>query len=120
MRLALLSFFLMIVAAPAKAEEPPTWKEIKQLELAYQTLNVIDAVQTIDCLDRNVCRELNPLLGRNPSAEKVIAFKAGGGIIHFLITRAIYERDPYLAKRFQVLSLVVQGGVVAANLRFAF
>lgn len=113
-------FVLMsLFATPAKADEP-TWKEIKRLEIVYQTLNAVDAIQTIDCLNRNVCVEANPLLGRNPSTEKIIGVKLAGGILHYFVIKKIYEQDPQAARIAQYLSIGLQGSVVAANLRFTF
>lgn len=104
----------ILIATPAHAD---AWEK---REIAYQVLNVIDMAQTLDCLDRNICHETNPLLGRNPSAQKLIAVKAVGGALHYAIARALRDRDPDAAKWFQIISIAVQGGVVAANARFTF
>lgn len=110
-------YALALVASPALAD---TRKDAEHWELAFQALNVVDAVQTIDCLNRDACHEINPLIGRDPSTEKVVAVKVGAGAIHYLLFRLIADRDPKAAKLFSQVSVVVQGGVVAANLRFAF
>lgn len=106
--------------ATAYAQRDPSWEEIKRLEIVFQTLNAVDAIQTIDCLNRNVCTEMNPILGKNPSTEKIIGLKVAGGVFHYLITKEIYKRDPNAARIFQYVSIGLQGSVVAANLRFAF
>jgi hypothetical protein len=115
----LFTFIFLVIATPSKAAEP-TWKEIKKLELVFQSLNAIDAVQTIDCLNREICYEANPLLGKYPSTEEVIKFKVANGIIHYIITKEIYKRDPKAARTFQYISIGIQGSVVTANMRFAF
>jgi hypothetical protein len=115
----LFTFMLLMIATPSKAAEP-TWEEMKKLELVFQSLNAIDAVQTIDCLNRQICYELNPLMGKHPSTEKVIGFKVANGIIHYILTKEIYKRNPKSARTFQYISIGIQGSVVAANMRFAF
>lgn len=101
---------LALVATPAHANG------FKDREIAFQALNAIDAAQTCIGVAKGL-REVNPLFGKHPSCEKVIGIKVAAGIIHYLIADSMNERD---AKTFQIVSLVVQGGVVAANLRFAF
>lgn len=109
----------MFFSATAYAKEP-TWEETKKLEMVYLGLSVIDAVQTIDCLNRNVCYEMNPLYGRNPSTEKIIGIKVVGGVLHYLLVRELFKHDPKLTRGVQYVSIGIQGGVVAANMRFIF
>ena len=86
-------------------------------EVLFNVLNVVDAIQTIDCLDRKVCYEANPIYGKHPSMERIIGTKVATGIIHYLIE----DRMPSKTRKvFQVTSIVVQGGVVAFNARLAF
>lgn len=94
-------------------------QKAKTLEIAFQALNVVDAVQTVSCLRRNQCSELNPLLGRNPSAAKVIGFKAAGGLAHYLLTRELVKQNRYW-KEWQIGSLVLQAGAVAWNMQRVF
>ena len=51
---------------------------------------------------------------------KLVAVKVGTGVIHYLIARRLYERNPRAAHLFETISIGIQGGIVAANLRFAF
>lgn len=106
-------FALALIATPAHADS------FTNREIAYQVLNAVDAAETIDCLHRDVCHEANPLLGRNPSPAKLIAVKAGTGAVHYVVARFLRDRDPEAATLFQFLTIAIQGGVVAANLRFA-
>ena len=115
----LFTFMFLVTATPSKAAEP-TWKEIKKLELVYQSLNAIDTIQTIDCLNREKCYEANPFLGKYPSTEKVIGFKIANGVIHYFLTKEIYRRNPKAARTFQYISIGIQGSVVAANMRITF
>lgn len=95
-------------------------RDATRWEIVYLVLNVIDAAQTIDCLKRNVCQEANPLFGKNPSAGKLIGVKAAGGVVHWLLFSHFRKTNPQFARRFAQLSVVIQGGVVAANARFTF
>ena len=110
-RLALL---LALIPTPALADG------FTNREIAFQVLNAADAAQTCDFLRRGTAHELNPLYGKHPSCAKVVAFKAIGGGIHYALVSKINETDPELAKWVQIITIAVQGGVVAANLRFAF
>ena len=89
-------------------------------EIAYQVLNVVDAVQTISCLERGVCHEMNPLLGRNPSSGRVLAFKAASGGVHYLVTRLLEAEAPGAVNGWQITTIAIQGGVVAWNMQFIF
>jgi len=106
-------FALALIATPAHADG------FTNREIAYQVLNAVDTAETIDCLNQDVCHEANPLLGRNPSPGKLIAVKAGTGVAHYAVARFLRYRDPEAARLFQFLTIAIQGGVVAANLRFA-
>lgn len=88
--------------------------------MVFLTLSAIDAIQTIDCLNRNVCYEANPIYGRRPSTEKIIGIKVIGGVLHYLLIQELYKRDPKLTRTVQYISIGIQGSVVAANLRFSF
>ena len=103
-----------LFATPARADE------LTRYEVAFQVLNAADAVQTCDFLARGRAYELNPILGRHPSCATVIGFKIAAGGVHYLLVREIAKTDPKLAKIVQIVTIAVQGGVVAANLRFAF
>ncbi|MEK7601973.1 MAG: hypothetical protein AAB472_00575 [Patescibacteria group bacterium] len=98
----------------------PSWKEIKRLEIIYQVLNAIDAVQTVHCLSMSTCHEANPLLGRHPSTFKLIAIKAGGGALHYLAMRRTFKQNPRTARLAEYISIGFQGAVVGANMRIFF
>lgn len=120
MKLFLSSIAVILLAtAPAQAAEPE-WNEIKRLEILYQSLSVIDAAQTIHCLNQSTCYERNPLYGRNPSPELLIGAKLTTGTAHFFATRWMFKQNPRAARIFQHLSIGLQGAVVGANMRFVF
>ena len=109
-RAALLAAAL--IATPAHADG------FTDREIAYQALNAIDAVQTCRALHTGRGVELNPILGRRPSCGAVVGYKAAGGVVHYVLVKALNDQDPHAAKVLQIFSIVFQGGVVAANLRF--
>jgi hypothetical protein len=89
-------------------------------EASYLVLSAIDAAQTIDCLDRNVCSEANPIFGKHPRAETLIAVKAGLGLVHFFAFKRALDKSPKSALRLAQVSCVVQGTVVGLNARMIF
>jgi len=89
-------------------------------EIAYLALSAIDAGQTIHCLRRDICEEVNPLFGKRPSTKAIILTKIGGGIAHFALFSYINERNPKLALRAAQISVVGQGGAVLLNARIMF
>lgn len=95
-------------------------KDATRWEIAFQVLNAVDTIQTIDCLHREVCTEGNPLFGKNPSAGKMIAVKSVVGVVHWLLFAKLRKDNPYQARTAARISVVLQGSVVAANARFAF
>lgn len=96
-------------------------RAVVRREVAYQLLNAIDAAQTIHFVSKGDYRELNPLLGHKPSAERVMITKISAGVLHWVITDALERRaSPETVRQWQVWSIVIQGGVVAANMRAVF
>lgn len=97
-----------------------TWNKVKPFELVYQGLNAIDAIETIACSSRTVCREVNPMLGRKPSVGKVIIVKGLAGVSHYFAARWLAEKEPKWVLPFEYLSIVVQGSVVMLNIEHCF
>lgn len=95
-------------------------RRIVQRELVYQAFNVIDAVQTIGCVQRTDCREMNPILGERPSVRRIVGFKLATGAGHYLVTHLLRQHAPRSVGSWQVSTMVVQGGAVAWNLRYSF
>jgi hypothetical protein len=89
-------------------------------EMAFLALSAVDAVQTIECLNRNACEEVNPLFGKRPSTKTIILTKVGGGLSHFALFSYINERSPKTALRAAQVSFALQGTVVLLNARVAF
>lgn len=107
---------MVALAALALAAQP-----LPNEEYVFQALNAVDALQTVYCMKEvEGCREINPLLGKHPSAGAIIAFKIANGALHLAVTRALQKHHPEWVKPWQILSISVQGGVVAANFRVVF
>lgn len=114
--------------APARAATPvlvrgrslPRWQEIRRYEIAYQSLNLIDAAQTIAALRSGKAQEANPLLGDNPSTITIIGYKAAWGGVHYMVTRWLMREHPEYARLYQFASIAVQGGTVTWNMTRVF
>jgi len=106
-----------LIATPAYADG------FANREIAWQVLNAADAAQTCHIVSRGGS-EANPLaraiIGRTPSCGTTVGFKLASGVLHYVIADHLRDRDPKAAKVFQIVTLVVQGGVAAANMRFVF
>ena len=116
-----LALPLALITTPAHAEVNAFTKR----EIAYQVLGAVDAAQTCTFIRTGRAVEANPIAvavfgSDQPSCGQVIAFKLVGGALHWVIASEINKRDPEAAKWFQIATIAVQGGVVAANLRFVF
>ena len=90
-----------------------------RLEAAYQVLNITDLAETVYCLDRHRCQEANPIFGHHASNGTIIAGKAIGGMIHFA-TYSLIKDNPKTTRLFEIISIAVQGGVVAWNATICF
>lgn len=103
-----------------RSPRTPSWNEIRSYEIAYQALNLVDAVQTAVALRSGRVREANPLLGDNPSTITVIGYKAAVGGVHYAMTRWIMREHPRFARLFQYASIAYQGSAVTWNLTQIF
>lgn len=104
------AIILLITTSSAYADE---WTSTDtKREVAYQSLAVVDWLQT-----RNIARnpdywEQNVLLGNHPSVARVNQYFALTGIAHYFISEALPEK--YRAP-FQYISIGVEIGAVAHN-----
>lgn len=115
MRGALLA--LVLVATPAKACD---LRHLPWEAYAADVAIVGDVATTMDCLHRNVCHEGNPLYGtKHPTDRTLLAVGAGRIAVTTGIACFLEDRDPAAARLFSRISLGINGGIFAANLRFA-
>jgi hypothetical protein len=124
---------MLCISAPALAEDvgqlsarsyridqAETQKAAMRWEIGYQLLSAVDLVQTISwCAHHNPC-EGNPVLGKHPSPEKLIALKLVGGAAHFMLLERLSKRNPKAALRVAQVSFGLQGAVVGLNFKTIF
>ena len=89
-------------------------------EMGYLALGAIDTAQTINCLHRDICVEGNPILGKRPSALKLIGARMGLSLLHFAAFTNVNAKNPKGALRIAQVSCALQGTVVGLNARFTF
>ena len=110
----LLVYWLVVVGSSiniAKADELTPQQEKKMFW--FQTLTVMDALQTIKIASTPGLIEGSPIMGANPSVGTVVAFFTVRNIIH----HQVVERVPQKYKDwFIAIPLVGQGIAVAWNL----
>lgn len=103
---------------------PDQRKAFRNREIAYHVLGAMDAATTCHAISSGQAVEGNPaaaaLIGRRPSCGKVIAFKLAGSVVHHFIATKFFDQSVEKARQFQIVSLVIQGAVVGANMRFVF
>lgn len=112
------------LAALALAATPAYADGFTNREIAYQALNIVDAAETCRFVSTGRAVEGNPvivgLFGKRPNCGELVAFKIGFGALHWFVADRFNKHDPKAAKVFQIVSIGIQGGVVAANMRFVF
>ena len=106
--------------ATYRLKRPIEWRDVRKLEAAFQVLNIVDTLQTISCLQRRVCHEANPILGKRPGTMKLIGYKLASGALHAGITDLLIKHDQAMVKPWLYATVVVQGGVVGFNMRTMF
>ncbi len=110
----LLVYWLVVVGSSiniAKADELTPQQEKKMFW--FQTLTVMDALQTIKIASTPGLIEGSPIMGANPSVGTVVAFFTVRNIIH----HQVVERVPQKYKDWFIdIPLVGQGIAVAWNL----
>ena len=111
---SLIVYWILILGATfnqARADELTPQQEKKMFW--FQTLTVMDALQTIKIASTPGLIEGSPIMGANPSVGTVIAFFTVRNIIH----HQVVERVPQKYKDWFIdIPLVGQGFAVAWNL----
>ena len=110
----LLIYWIVIVGSSfniAKAEELTPQQEKKMFW--FQTLTVMDALQTIKIASTPGLIEGSPIMGANPSVGTVVAFFTVRNIIHHQVVKRVPQK---YKDWFIDIPLVGQGIAVAWNL----
>jgi hypothetical protein len=111
-----------LLATPATARTlEQRIHDLPTSEWVYQGIGVADFASTEICLRRDTCRESNPLFGHHPkTAVLFVGNVVVGGIAHAAVTSALQDHAPGLVKPWEIITIGLHGGLVVANLRFAF
>jgi hypothetical protein len=117
MKRALILAPLLAFATPAHAD---TLSAANHWEAAYVALNIIDTIQTMDCIHRDLCEEANPIMGKHPSDAKLIIGKVLLVGIQFAIFERAKAHNPKSALRVAQIGVGMTGATVALNARFTF
>ena len=91
-------------------------RDLPKEEYVFQALHAADMAQTmysINHLDNFV--EVNPILGRNPSNEKIAVFFVGTGLLHAATTLYLMDHYPQYVKRWEHISIGVKGAAIVWN-----
>lgn len=108
--LLLLAMAVNLACSAARAEAfgADDWRR----ELAFAAVTWIDWQQTHDIANHQGMYELNPLLGRHPSAGRIDRYFAAGLLTHLAVSAVL--PSPYRAG-FQRASITIECAVVARN-----
>ena len=125
---ALAAASTVALAAPAAAAEPNyrietpedrTRRAAMRWETAFVVLAAADLAITVQCLEANECREVNPLAKKHSPAQ-MIAIKSALTLGHYIFVKRLAKDHPKAALRFAQVSVAWQGTVVGLNIRTRF
>ncbi len=108
MRTAALALLLLSGSACAEPFTVDDWKR----EAAFAALTVMDWQQTHDIARHPGMFELNPLLGRHPSAGRIDRYFAASLLAHVALARIL---APQYRVTFQRATIVAEAVVVGRN-----
>jgi hypothetical protein len=93
-----LLIFLFLLIAPANAfdlkkyyQEPLTEKDKKGI-IAFNILQTIDMLQTLEIANNDAYHEKNPILGKHPSEFQVVTYFIARGFAHYEVTKMIPQK----------------------------
>ena len=86
-------------------------------ELSYQSLHLIDTLQTLDIRRHPWGMETNPVLGRQPSDGAIIAYMAGEAVLHLIVSDQLARHDApaWMRAAWHVTSVSMAGNTVRNN-----
>lgn len=105
--------------SPREARERDNWNDVKPALIAWQAIQVLDMITTIQCGSSPHCYESNApgLYGRKPKAERVIPIKLAVMAAGYLITRETSKHSKAAAFTFLVTSGVPTALMVKGNIK---
>lgn len=111
----MLRIVLVVMALAASTAHADDWRtDDTQREIAYMVLHAMDWAQT-----RNIARnpdkwyENNIILGKHPSTDRVDAYFALTGVLHYAVSEALPVE---YRSAWQYVSIGFEAGVVGRNL----
>ena len=110
----------VIVVSVPPSEYRPIQREAKIVMYMSHALSLADGLITLNCVNNGACRELNPVLGKSPSALKIFGVKGAMGLFSHLMFRRKLHRDPWSARKHAYISMILQGGVTGFTLSQSF
>lgn len=110
--------YLMILAIVVMATGCETLRRPE--ELAWQSMHVVDTLQTLKIVNDDCLYEKNPvtqlLIGKKPSTHGVIAWGIGAAGAHLLVSDALIARDmPRAYAVWQLVNIGTLGATIANN-----
>ena len=115
MRKIALIFVLFIFNSVAIAAEDNSWtRKDTAWQTAYAVLHIADWSQTRYIAENPEYNERNSILGNHPSTRKVDAYFAATLVAHTAIS---YILPTEYRRIWQVVTIAVEGNVVAHNVR---
>ena len=104
---------VLLVGALLSVDATADWtQEDTARQLAFTGLQLIDWGQTRDIAQNPNRRELNPILGPNPSTTDVDVYFAATTLGHYVVSRAL---PPEYRKVWQYVWIGAQAGNVVRN-----
>jgi len=96
------------------ASMPP---QDRAAELAYQSLHVVDTLQTLSIRHTPGTWETNPMLGRSPSDGAVLAYMAGEAALHLIVSDQLARHDApaWMRAAWHVTSVGMATNTVRSN-----
>lgn len=86
-----------------------------QREIVWQVMHIIDWGQTVD-IAKNPGKyyEINPLLGKHPSVEKVHKYMIASSLIHYVVSTSLKSK---YRKYWQYVTIGITGTLIMHNYR---
>lgn len=89
-------------------------KEDTKREVAYQVLNVVDYGLARDgAKNSQGYKDINPIIGKNPSPKKIDRYFAISGVVHLGVSYLLPEE---WRKPFQDMTLSIKGGMIVYSI----
>lgn len=95
-------------------------KDIKYIQLGFLAVNAADTALTIYCVEKGLCREMNPLYGSHPSPLRIVGVKAATVATQYILVRELAKTDPGIARVVAIATLAGVTGVVGYNATVIF